>query len=75
MEHAEARSVSVVLKDLGQTISLSITDDGKGFDVNEHLSSAGLLNMKQLAVSINGQLTIHSETGKGTKVTVTIPRR
>lgn len=74
-EHAEARSVSVALKDLGQIISLTITDDGKGFDVNAQLSSAGLLNMKQLAVSINGQLTIHSELGKGTSVTVTTPKR
>lgn len=74
MEHAEAKSVSVALKDLGQTISLCITDDGKGFNVNEHLSSAGLLNMKQLAVSINGEFVVESEIGKGTTVTVTIPR-
>ena len=74
-EHAEARSVSVVLKDQGQTISLSITDDGKGFDVNTHLNSAGLLNMKQLAVSINGELSIHSELGRGTTVTVITARR
>ncbi len=74
-EHAEAKSVSVVLKDQGQTISLSITDDGKGFDVNAQLSSAGLLNMKQLAVSINGELSIHSELGRGTTVTVTTARR
>jgi PAS domain S-box-containing protein len=74
-EHAEATSVSVVLKDQGQTISLSITDDGKGFDVNAHPDSAGLLNMKQLAVSINGQLSIHSELGRGTTVTVITARR
>ena len=74
MEHAEAQSVSVVLKDFGQTISLRITDDGKGFVVDKHISSAGLLNMQQLALSINGQLTIESELGKGTVVTVTIPR-
>lgn len=75
MEHAEAKSVSIVLKDHGQTISLHITDDGKGFDVNTHITSAGLQNMKQLAVSINGQLNIQSETGRGTTVTVVIPRR
>lgn len=75
LEHAEARSVSVVLNDLGQTISLSITDDGKGFDVNEHIASSGLLNMRQLAVSINGELSIHSELGKGTTVMVTTERR
>lgn len=74
-EHAEAKSVSVELKDQGQTVSLSITDDGKGFDVNAQLSSAGLLNMRQLAVSINGELSIRSELGRGTTVTVTTARR
>jgi PAS domain S-box-containing protein len=75
LEHAEAKSVSVVLKDQGQTISISINDDGKGFDVNAHLASAGLLNMRQLAVSMNGALSIQSELGKGTTVTVTTGRR
>jgi PAS domain S-box-containing protein len=75
LEHAEAKSVSVVLKDQGPAISLSITDDGKGFDVNAHLASAGLLNMRQLAISINGELSIQSELGKGTMVTVTTARR
>jgi len=74
MEHANARSVQIILKDRGDAISLSITDDGKGFDVNLPMQSAGLLNMQQLAVSINGRLSIESETGKGTTITVTIKK-
>lgn len=74
MEHAEARAVQIILKDRGDAISLSITDDGKGFDVNLPIQSAGLLNMQQLAVSINGGLSIESETGKGTTITVTIKK-
>lgn len=74
MEHAEAKAAKIILKDKGDTISLSITDDGKGFDVNRPMQSPGLLNMQQLAVSINGQLSIESGTGKGTTITVTIKK-
>ena len=74
MEHAEAKTVTVMLHCNRDTIILSIADDGKGFDVERHSSSPGLLNMQQLAVSINGQLSIESGTGKGTKVSVVIKK-
>jgi PAS domain S-box-containing protein len=74
MEHAEANEVKVILEDNVNTISLSIADDGKGFDVNAYKQSPGIMNMQQLAVSINGQLTIESNAGKGTTVTVVIKK-
>lgn len=73
-EHAEAKAVNVMLHCNCDTIMLSITDDGKGFDVDSHNSSPGLLNIEQLAVSINGRLSIESRTGKGTRVTVAIKK-
>lgn len=75
MEHAEARSVRIAVRDEENFISLSIADDGKGFDINQRESSAGLQHMRQRAVSINGRLSIQSESGKGTVVTVTINKR
>ncbi len=74
MEHAEAKAVNVMLHCNCDTIMLSIADDGKGFDVDSHTSSPGLLNIEQLAVSINGRLSIESRTGKGTRVTVAIKK-
>lgn len=75
MEHAEAKVVKIELKDNGDTISLSVHDDGKGFDMSRQTASSGLLNMQQLAVSINGQLTIESRSGEGTTVIVTLKKQ
>ncbi|MGZ5218845.1 MAG: PAS domain-containing sensor histidine kinase [Chitinophagaceae bacterium] len=75
MEHAEAKSVKIMLENNGDTISLSIHDDGKGFDMSQQNVSSGLINMQQLAVSINGQLSIESRRGEGTAVTVTIKKQ
>lgn len=74
MEHAEASAVHVMLKSSGDIILFSISDDGKGFHVERHLTSPGILNMKQLAVSINGRISIKSGAGKGTIITVIIKK-
>ncbi|MBL7740581.1 MAG: PAS domain S-box protein [Chitinophagaceae bacterium] len=73
MEHAEAKNVSIDVNDDDHTVTLRISDDGKGFDTGGLALSAGLQHMRQLAVSINGQLVIQSEPGKGTVVTAVIP--
>lgn len=72
MEHAEAKSVKIDVSAGREILILSITDDGKGFDVGDLKQPAGIQHMQQLAASINGRLTIQSETGKGTIVTVVI---
>jgi len=70
--HAQASSVNISIKDAGKEICLSITDDGKGFDIGQQQQPLGLINMRERAASINGRLTIHSETGKGTRLMVTL---
>jgi len=72
MNHAEAGSVNIRIDNMADKIYLSIVDDGKGFDVNREMKPAGLLKMKQRSVSINGRLTIKSEPGKGTTVSVEV---
>ncbi len=70
MNHADAGSVNIRIDNMADKIYLSIVDDGKGFDVNREMKPAGLLKMKQRSVSINGRLTIKSEIGKGTTISV-----
>lgn len=74
MEHAEAKSVEVVLEDRGDHITLSVADDGIGFDRQKIKPAAGLQNLEQLAFIMNGRLTISSEPGNGTTVTVVVPK-
>ncbi len=73
-DYAEASSVTVSIKEKGDHISLSVVDDGKGFDMNQVKIKHGLINMKERAASINGQLTIQTKPGSGTTILVDIAR-
>ena len=55
------------------TLALKITDNGKGFDIsNVKPHRNGLQNMKNRAEQIHGNLSVNSETGKGTTVHFTV---
>lgn len=72
-KHSEAHSVSVRLEqDLG-TITLEISDDGKGFKSNKVQKGVGLRSMQERLEAIDGKLDIQSIPNKGTLVTASIP--
>ena len=68
MYHAEAKNVSVKLEEKNERFSLTISDDGKGFDINQRKSTTGINSMLKRSKSINGDLTIESKIDKGTRV-------
>ena len=68
MYHAEANEVRIKVEDSGERLCLTITDNGKGFEVEQHDETSGLSNLMKRAVSINGNLEIKSEIGKGTTI-------
>jgi len=71
--HAQAKRLRVHLSNNGQGATLIIEDDGRGFDPKETPSGHfGLVGMRERAELAGGRLTIESEKGKGTKVTLTI---
>jgi signal transduction histidine kinase len=75
--HAEARRFSVqLLYDTG--VRLTVTDDGKGFDMPSYGSLAreqrmGLLGMHHRAALAGGSCRIVSQPGKGTCIEVQVP--
>jgi two-component system, NarL family, sensor histidine kinase LiaS len=72
-KHSEARSVNVRLEqDLG-TITLEISDDGKGFKPSKIHEGVGLRSMQERLEAIGGRLDIQSIPNKGTLVTASIP--
>jgi signal transduction histidine kinase len=75
--HASASQVKVKVREAGHDLILTIQDDGKGFDPSKFRdpSSFGLHNMHQRAVQLSGFLTIESEEGQGTRLTVKVPFR
>ncbi len=53
-------------------LRLTISDNGKGFDINLAKQGIGLHNMKQRMESIEGKISINSELGKGTLINCSV---
>lgn len=73
-KYAQATLAQINLTQQKNQLSLTIQDNGIGFNVTEAKQGIGLHNMRQRIESINGTITIHStpETGTEIKCTVTI---
>ncbi|MCR4822810.1 MAG: sensor histidine kinase [Treponema sp.] len=76
-KHAEAESASILIRSFdNNNFKIIISDDGKGFDmkkVSKKRKHFGLINLLTRVKAINGSISINSEVGAGTQVTVTIP--
>jgi PAS domain S-box-containing protein len=74
--HAKATQVDVKLLGKDDGLTLSITDNGKGFKVAEtHVGKhgLGLLGMQERVRAVQGTFEIKSAPGKGTEITVWVP--
>jgi PAS domain S-box-containing protein len=74
MRHAKASSVLVMTREDKENFYLSVTDNGQGFDGSEHKNTLGLVGLRERATSMNGYLEIESEPGKGTVISVLVPK-
>jgi signal transduction histidine kinase len=74
MRYANASMVISSLRITADTISISIKDDGQGFDLHaQSIKRFGILGMKERVLSLNGSFTIDSTPGKGTSIVASIP--
>jgi signal transduction histidine kinase len=79
MKHAQASAITVALTQVGEQLTVTISDDGQGFDVSKTLQnydergSYGMVNLRERVAVVNGEYTITSEIGKGTEVRVVVP--
>lgn len=78
-KHAKARQIDITLQKQNNFVVIKIADNGVGFDqthVNtgyDQRGSFGMMNMRERAALLNGQLTVESSVGRGTTITVIIP--
>ncbi len=76
IKHGKSTSIKVILIIELTNTSLSIVDNGVGFNV-EDLDGAhtglGIRNMKRLVNSLGGSFNISSEISSGTKIDIKIP--
>ncbi|HJQ25158.1 MAG TPA: two-component regulator propeller domain-containing protein [Blastocatellia bacterium] len=77
MKHARPRHLRVELSFAPKQVTLSVADDGRGFDTqNDRLSGDGhfgLIGMRERAERLKGKLQIDSGAGTGTRISVTAP--
>jgi two-component system, NarL family, sensor kinase len=72
LEHAEAGKVEIVLVSAPRTLTLSIDDDGRGFDGTPSTAGRfGLVGMRERLRLIDGVLQVESTPGKGTRIEAT----
>ncbi|SEF59901.1 Histidine kinase [Flavobacterium urumqiense] len=72
-KYAEANSIKVEIKKRDGDLFLTITDDGKGFDVKKSKKGIGLQNIQSRTTECNGTVDIQSKKGNGTIITIAVP--
>jgi GAF domain-containing protein/anti-sigma regulatory factor (Ser/Thr protein kinase) len=74
-KHAQATSVSVRLEEGPGALTLTVQDDGRGFDTGQAFPGhMGLNSMRERAQKAGASLTIDSSPGKGSTIRVTFPK-
>jgi signal transduction histidine kinase len=68
LQHAGATQVLVQLMEDENLLTVTVEDDGKGFDLQAEKNGIGLHNIETRVNTLDGQLTIESKPGKGTTV-------
>jgi signal transduction histidine kinase len=73
--HADATHVHVNLAAADASITLSVADDGRGFDtrVLEESEALGVAGMRERATLVGGELLVQSRQGEGTQVVFRAP--
>jgi signal transduction histidine kinase len=72
IKHAEANTIYLIAIKENNKLVITIQDDGRGFSENLVAGGAGLHNLQNRAKMINAELTVKSQPGQGTLVTISI---
>jgi signal transduction histidine kinase len=73
LKHAEAKNISVIIREQSRSIYITVVDDGKGFVVEKNRKGIGISNMINRIATFNGKMEIESSTGNGCKTQIRIP--
>ena len=74
LKHARAAAVRIEVVLAGSDVTLSVQDDGAGFDASRvPRGRLGMTSMRERAEAAGGRLEIDSAPGRGTRVVATVP--
>jgi len=70
IKYSGCNNLSFALLQKDHHISISIVDDGKGFNTQNDFDGNGLKNMKSRAKEIKAELRLDSEKARGTSISL-----
>jgi two-component system, NarL family, sensor kinase len=73
LKHAAAKHLDISLLKENNSISITLEDDGKGFDLNHAKEGMGLKNIQTRIRFLKGDADIDTAPGKGTSVVIHVP--
>ena len=75
IRHAQARSIRIDLTADASTVTVTITDDGIGFDAAKAIErGVGLAGMRERAIVLGAQFELESTPGAGSRISLRVPR-
>lgn len=81
IKHAKAKIVEVSLQKIGSDVRIVVADDGVGFEdvawtaLDRKPEGFGLFSVREHLRHLGGCLDIESDSGKGTRIIMTVPIR
>lgn len=76
-EHAHASHAQITVEVNGDSVAVTVEDDGAGFNTDDNKLSdpkfRGLTTMRQRAEMFGGRISIESALGRGTRIISTLP--
>ncbi len=78
-KHADTREIVATVKKKGHHVRLTVDDAGKGFPAEtikqktKEFKGIGLVSIREWITAINGTMSIESDLGKGTRISIDIP--
>lgn len=75
IKHAHAKTALVQFIKKNNTLSITVEDDGKGFDISilKNNTGIGYSNLYSRVAYINGKIDVQTELGKGTSINIELP--
>lgn len=70
---ASIAKVRLVTDDNQHMLSITVSDNGKGFDVSKTEAGIGMIGMRERVYGLNGKLDVKSEVDAGTTVHIELP--
>jgi len=74
LRHSGSDEVAVRAHRSGDAaVTLSVEDNGKGFDLDSATTGMGLINMRDRVRRLNGEIEVRTARGEGTTVVISLP--